>query len=244
MKKELTQIERLDLAARAEVAESFFPQRQVLFAILSALFIVLAVESTASSFETLLVRVVAALTTGTTIMLLLRWRYALHIAAAVFFAVAIGMALLRILDPSVLSSWALGYVLVFVSTGFRFWKPAVPLAAVQGKGWKKEKSQVQQWLKMLENLGTEEQVFEISSGSFWTGYFTHRLLKRGDYWAIATWPKHYRRFADYRVFGSHAVRITELPGGALNIEIEKRRLGRVAVSPDVHDALLGVARPQ
>jgi hypothetical protein len=240
MRKELTEIERLDLAAKARVAELSLPQKRFLLVILSVSLVVLAATSTASSFETLVMRIMAVLSTAATITLFSRWRYALHLSAAVWFIIAVGLISVRLHDPTAFSGWAFGYIAFIVLFGCRFWKEAGPYAAVQA--WNNEQSQVQQWLKMLMNPAADREVIEVSSGSFWTGYYVHRMLRSGNYWAIASWPKNFRRPREYRVFGSDSIRITELPDGALDILMGTRRLGRVKVARKIYDSLLNLAK--
>ena len=243
MKKQLTEMERLDLAAQAQAAQSFLPLLRIAFIFFSTLTVILAIASEASVFENQAMAFLAALSSVTTVMLWLRSRYAMHAATAVFFAVGIGDVLMRYRGAT-LSAWAIGYVLTMAVPGYNLWKRAIRFAAVQPIGWEKERSRVRQWLKTLEDPGTKEPVFEISSGSFWTGYFTRRLLKRPDCWVLGVWRKSPGRLLDFRVLEPNAVRISELPSGALDIAIEKHNLKHVTLAPHAHDSLLRLAKSQ
>lgn len=238
MKTQLSEIERLDVAARGLVADRLFWQLRISFALLGAITISLATVSTNSPFGTLLVRMLAAFTTFSAIALWSHLRFAVHAAAAVFFAFALGMMILRFHDPARISGWVVGYAASFVPAGYRLWRNAIPFAAAQQRGWEQERRQVRQWIKALENCGTEERVFQFDTGNFWQGYFTYRLMNHENCWVIARWKKNSQRLLDYRVRGTDSVRIKALPGEALEFQFEDRSLGSTWVPADVRNNLL------
>jgi hypothetical protein len=168
-------------------------------------------------------------------------RYALHAAAAVFVTFALGMVILRLHDPAGVSWWVVGYAVAFVPSGYKLWTTAGPFAATQQRGWEQERRQVRQWLKTFETLAREERVFEFDTGNFWKGYFTYRLMNRGDYWVIGRWKRNSQRLLDYRVRGTDSVRIKELPGEAVEFKLENHRLGSTWVPADVRKNLLRVS---
>src|SRR5215831_11715130 len=181
MQKELTELDRLALAARAEVAESSLYLRGWLLGFLAAISVMLVLTSEASLYQTLAVRMFAALTVLSAVTIWLRWRYSLYAAAIVFLALAVGELVFN-LDHYTGSflGWTAraSRAALFGCIALRFFRSGAPFAAVRSRGWEWERAQVKQWLTTLTNLGTEEQVFEISTGNFWKGYFTYRFMKR------------------------------------------------------------------
>jgi hypothetical protein len=120
----------------------------------------------------------------------------------------------------------LTYPASFIFWGCWLWKAGRPLAAVQATGWEKERSQVQGWLSALNNGDRAQEVMEVFSGSFWTGYFTYRLLNTGYCWVIAKFKKGAaRRLVDFRIRELETVRVTGLDE-KLMVEIANRPIGR------------------
>jgi hypothetical protein len=105
------------------------------------------------------------------------------------------------------------------------WNQAGPIALVGGPGWENERSQVERWQQILTSAGPLRDVVEFSTGSFWTGYFTFRLLRAERFWVVAKFKKGKTNGkADYRVYELGAVRFTPLPMGEMKVTIGKKIL--------------------
>jgi hypothetical protein len=220
----ISTIERLDCAARAHVAEAVASRVRVAFTFVSVMTICLAVVSTASWRETMVVRALAVAVTLTTVTLWRRWRYSLCACGLVVCAVGVGTAMFGHYSQT-FWGWTsrLTYPASFVFWGGWLWKVGRPLAAVQATGWEKERSQVQGWLSTLNNGDRAQEVMEVFSGSFWTGYFTYRLLNTGYCWVIAKFKKGAaRRLVDFRIRELETVRVTGLDE-KLMVEIANRQ---------------------
>lgn len=244
MRRELTEIERLALAARAEVAEASFYRRSWLFGVLAVIAVVVALMSEASPYETLVVRIYAALAIFSAVTIWLRWRYSFHAGAALFFAIAVG-ELVSNWDhrPPTVMGWIarVAFAAVFAEVGYRLVKSGVPFAAVHGQEWEKERTQVRQWLRMLTNLATEEPVFEISTGNFWRGYFTYRFMRRDQMWVVVRLKTgDYLHPLEYKILEPTALRIAPLPDGTLYVQIDGRKLREATVSAEMRESLLRV----
>src|SRR5581483_3056912 len=98
----------------------------------------------------------------------------------------IGFAWLIRQRPGMQRDWffSIGYCLLFLNLCYSHWRRARPFAAIHSPGWEKEEAQVQYWLKVLKTEG-QSRVLEFDTGSFWTGYFTYRLLNPGNCWVVA-----------------------------------------------------------
>jgi hypothetical protein len=243
MKRELIELERLDLAARAQVTEAVVTYGRVAMIFVSGFVVLLAIESEASFYETLSVRVLAVLAALTTVLLWFRWRYSVHAWTVVFFAVGIGSVLFDRHSHTVLGwSAKLVYVLAFAVWGYELCRKAMPFAVVNAKGWEQESSKAQQWLNTVRRGENAEQVLEFSTGSFWTGYCTYALLNTGYCWVIAKFKTgNRRRLLEYRIREAGAVRVTRLSGETLGIKIGNHAIRHIKATPNMHARLSRLA---
>jgi hypothetical protein len=240
MKKQLDEVEMLDLAAHAEVAEGSLHAQRWAFGALAAITVLLAIISEAPFKETLALRVFAAVIVLAAVTTWLHWRFALHAAAICYLAFGVVLLVFEPRHSASFVEWIfpIAILVAFANSAYRLLKLGARLAAVHGKEWQKERAQVQQWLSMLINRATEEPVFEIATGSFWTGYFTYRIMimNRGGAWVVARFKKgSYLRPLDYRILRPDAV--TMAPGDKLNIELDKRTI-KLDISSETHASLL------
>jgi hypothetical protein len=238
MKKQLNEVERLDLAAQAEVAEGSLHAQRWAFGALAAIAVLLAIPSEASVKETLALWVFATVIVLAAVTTWLHWRFALHAAAICYLAFGVALLVFEPRHSASFVEWIfpIAMLVAFANSAYRFLKLGARLAAVHGKEWQKERAQVQQWLTMLVNRATEEPVFEIPTGSFWTGYFKYRFMNRGGAWVVARFKRgSYLHPLDYRILGPDSVKM--VPGNKLNIKIDKRTI-KLYTSPETHAGLL------
>lgn len=186
VRKDYSQLERLDLAARARATEASIPRTIVVFAIFAVICTVLSAGSTASQNETGAVELFSVSLYLTLIALWLRWKYAFHMIALLFIAVAVGGMFFRGYNPHTAFGWIvyLSYPLIFAAPIYQFWKNGVTFRAVRGKDWQTERAQVSDWLAAIQR-SSRPTILEFSTGSFWTGYSTYRVLNIDYGWAIA-----------------------------------------------------------
>ena len=90
MKRALTEIERLDLAARAEAVEPFLSRAALPMVFLTVTAMLIALGSQASFSETLAVWTFALIAVVTVIMLMRHWCYATYGLSILNFLAAIG----------------------------------------------------------------------------------------------------------------------------------------------------------
>jgi hypothetical protein len=157
------------------------------------------------------------------------WRYKLYFSALFLFAIAVGCAL----SGKVFDSTSDRIYGIFMSTifGCAFWQQAGPFATVNAPGWEKEKSQVDTWWQVLTAPERDKEVIEFSSGSFWTGFHTYRLVSPGPYWAVVRlWKGGTRVLAHYRIRELSAVTFMTLPTGEMKVRIGNRTIRAVNVS--------------
>jgi drug/metabolite transporter superfamily protein YnfA len=209
--------------------------------ILSLFFVLLAVISGASFYETVAVRVLAMLAVVTTAMLWKGSRYAAYALAILVFAVLIG-AWLPFDDPdshTMLGATAnvVGYAILLFG-GYRWWTNGLPFITAQSAELEMERSQVREWVKVLNSSEGTDKVIEFSSKSFVRGYWTYRLLNTGFCWLIAKFKTgNMDRLRGCRVLGLDAVHVTNQPGGKLHIVMGERTIQGVEISAVMRDRL-------
>jgi hypothetical protein len=235
VKTNLTDLERLDLAAKAQVTEDSLGRLCLVMAIISVFLALLAFASEAALAETVAVCVIAALAAVATFSLWLRWRFSVQAFAIFVCAIGVGSFFFGASAHS-LAGWVsrFCYLAFFLLAGCRWWISAIPFATVSAAGWEKENSQVRQWLELLRTESRPPQVWELASGSFGTGYYTHRLLKTDNFWAAAKFKRgKLRRLCGYRIYDAQAVRIVESANDKLTVQIGDKLLRADGATPDM-----------
>lgn len=240
--KDQSELDRLDLVARAEATKAAISRARLPMTILSVFVVLLAMMSEASFNETLAVRVLAVLAVAMTLLLWGGSRFAIYGMALLFFAVLVGSRFFWD-DPD--SHTFLGSTAKIVTSamilmaGYGWWTRAKPFIAAQSKGFDDERSKVAVWLGALKSSNESNQLVEFSTNSFLRGYWTYRLLNTGSCWATARFKTgKMDRILDFRVLGLDAVHITEQPSGQLNVEIANRLVQEVKISGEMRDRLL------
>lgn len=237
-----TQIERLDLVARAEATKIILSRARVAVTFVAAFMVLLAIISAASFYETTTVRILSMLAVVTTIMLWMRSRYAPGALAVLFFAIVIAGSFIAD-DPDAhtllgLASAYVGFVILLLG-GYRWATNAMPFIAAHSKGLENERCQVEGWIKILISPGRTDPVAEFSTKSFWTGYWTYRLLDAGSCWVIAKFKtRNTGRLLQCRVRERGAVRVAESVDRKLSIAMGDTSVSPVEASPEMRELLL------
>ena len=243
---ELAEIKRLDPVARAEATKLILPRARVPVTFVTAFMVLLGIISTASFSETSTVRILAILAVVTTIMLWTRSRYAPCALAVLLFATVIaGRFIADDPDAHTLLGSASAYVgsAILLLAGYRWATNAMPFIAAQSEALENERYQVEGWIKILTSPGTTDPVTEFSTKSFWTGYWTCRLLDAGSCWVIAKFKtRNTERLLQCRVRERGAVYVTERTGTGLSVTMGDTSVSRVETSPDMRELLLKLCR--
>lgn len=237
-----TQIERLDLVARAEATKIILSLVRVPSTFVAAFVVLLAVVSKASFYETLAVSILAILAVVTTIMLWMRSRYAVCALAVLFFAIVIA-AWFVVDDPD--AQTFLGstsrYVIsaILLVKGYTWATDAVPFIRAQSEGLENERYQVEDWIKILTSPGRTDPVAEFSTKSFWTGNWTYRLLDARSCWVVAKFKtRNTGRLLQCRVRERGTVRVAESADRELSIAMGDTSVSPVEASPEMRELLL------
>lgn len=240
--KEQSEIEKLDLVARAEVTKVATLRARVPLTILSLFFILLAVISGASFSEMLAVRVLAVIAVITTILLWLESRIAVYGMALLFFGVLAGSRFFWD-DPD--SHTLLGSTANIVTSamilvaGYGWWTNATPFTSAHSKALDSERIEAAEWLGVLKSSNASDQLVEFSTKSFVRGYWTYRLLNTGSCWASAKFKTgKMNRLLDFRIFALNAIRVAERGAGQLDVDIPGRVIRDVELSNGMRDRLL------
>lgn len=237
----LSDLERLDLAAKAQATEVLLSYARIVSTCLAVFTVVLAIGSEASFYETLATRVMAVFLIVLTITLWLRWRYVLYLVAALFAAVGVGDTVFSVHSHTILG-WTVRLVMpvIWVYFGYGAWNSARTYATVRSKGWEKERVQVSQWLQVLKKPKPQDRVVELPA-SFWKGAYC--LLNLGNCWVMARFEKgERRRLLEYRVLDPGAVTF-ESPTQQVIINVGKGSIRKIRV-PQEFQSTSGWASPQ
>jgi hypothetical protein len=221
MKRPVSVIERLDFAARTQTSTALISRVRVILVFLTIFITLLAISSTAPFRETLLLRVLAAISAMVTAILWQEWRYKLYALAILAFCFGIA-DVLSVDHPR--NHTVLGWISahsqlpMFAYFGCGLWIIARRYAIVNGSDWQKEREQLAEWLGILSNPSSVD-VVEFATGSFWTGYWNYRIVKEGDYWIIAKFKRGTTKLAGYYVRQPNEVTFTVLPSGKWKVDI-------------------------
>jgi len=217
-------IDRLDRAARAQVAGVVFGGQKPLLMGLALFFCFLGFISEAPRVETIAVLVSAAMAATASVMLYVRSRYALHASALLFLAVGIGSFWFFDNHSHAPIRWLARFLYSagFLSIAFSLWRNGSQFAMVQGRGWETERTQVRNWLSNLQSWNPSIPVAEVATGSFWKGYFTYKLLNCGNCWAYAKFKTGSDRALEYRVLALASVAVLVANSEQLQLQIGKR----------------------
>ena len=221
MKRTLSAIERLDFAARTQTSTVLISRARVILAFVTIFISLLAIPSTAPFRETLLLRVLAAISALVTVILWQEWRYKVYALAILFLCYGIA-DMLSVDHPK--AHTVLGWISthpqlpMFAYFGCGLWIIARRYAIVSGSDWQKEREQLAEWLGILGNPSRVD-VVEFATGSFWTGYWNYRIFKESDYWIIAKFKRGTTKLAGYYVRQPNEVTFTALPSGTWKVDI-------------------------
>jgi hypothetical protein len=94
----------------------------------------------------------------------------------------------------------------------------------------------------LKSSEQADRVVQLSTRSFWTGYWTYSLLKTRSFWVIARFKRaNTSRLMACRILELSAVHIDDGNEGKVDIEMGNRSISRIDVSRDVRERLIRLA---
>lgn len=235
------EVSRLDMAARAKVAELVVPRLRWIFLFFSIFIGALAIEPTTSFYETPSIRLIAAFALITTVVLWSKSRYKLYFPALFLLSFGIGAALHSWSTRDTFDrfdglcwggmSFALGIYYLRTKAGI--------FATVNTPEWDKERAQVDAWWSILTAPESNKKgIIENSTGSFWSGYYTYRLMKPGSYWVVAKlWNCKAGPRSDFRIRHLSDVACPENRNGVMMVTIDGRTIIATKISPPMFDGV-------
>ena len=239
MQENINRLERLDIVAKAIIARNALHRELSWLLFMAALCTLLGSFSAASRAETLAVRTAAGVCIVLVVMFLFEWRYSFH----AFMLACFGAAIIDFWFYSQLqanSHW-IGRALsssMFIFMGLSAWSWAVPFATARKKGWQEERRTAQRLYEMLLGGPGPEDCW-ISAGNFWVGYFTYRLVRLEDYWAVARFKREkYHKMLEFRVLGKDGVRVTDPAWDKLELYIAGKKIRNAQVGPEGYEKLM------
>ncbi len=231
MGHKLTKIERLDWAAKTMVTIGLFSWGGILF----IWYPILKIWIWAPSYSWAAARgagniwswsVIAVVAAVPTIMVWLRYRYAVLAIALANFVIAGFWRLLGFLYSHTPFDWVyyLSFSLAWVLLGVVFLRAGIRLAAVYTPGWDLERDQVERWLQVLQGNGKDDNVIEIQESTFVRGQHTYRFLNAHNCWVIAIFKtgKEDNRPSDFRVREPGAITLLDEPGKPIRAIVDGR----------------------
>jgi hypothetical protein len=240
----LSPIERLDLAARVEAKANLISYGRFVLSCLSLLCIVVMVASEASGRDVWAIRLLAAVGAILSVALWFDWRYNLYAISILCFALA---TLFVLGDKHPLPHTVPGWIGAYFSDGLVpvYWGCVAAVfasryAKVKSDDWQRERHQVDGWLWTLKHQSGKD-IIEFASGSFWTGYWTYRILNPGDCWVIAQFKRGTTKVAHCRVRELNQVALTRLTSGKWKITVTDKRKTKsfteIELSPELPSTL-------
>lgn len=82
------------------------------------------------------------------------------------------------------------------------------------------------------------ELVEFPSGSFWTGYWTYRILNTGSHWFIAKFKKGSSKVAELRVHSVDELAIRQNERGKWDIEVSDKGKKKTFADVDVPPGIL------
>ena len=164
MKKDLSEIDRLDVAARSLVTEAYISGMRLSLIFFSISIVLSAMEAKGPFFTVLTSRVLAILFALISAGSWSGWRYKVY-ALAILPVVWIAGLMFRDGFPHYWPIW-LAVSLVALWLTYGTWKGTGPLESVQCAEWDREHAQVERWLRLLQNHDLSADVLEFNGGSF------------------------------------------------------------------------------
>jgi hypothetical protein len=238
---ELSQLEKLDLVAKAEASKVALSRARVPLTLVTLFIVLLAIPAGASHYEMAAVRAMAVLAIVMTAMLWLGSRYASYAVAIVFLAFGLTGWFFDDPDYHTLlgSTTRTMSSAIFLFIAYYWWTNGTAYVMSHSKGFENERLQVTQWMNALRSVEPSDRVIEFSSKNFVRGYWTYRLLNTGSCWMTARFKTgNMRRWLTYRVLMPDAVYVREQSGGRLLVRMGDRAIEDVEISPDMRDRLL------
>jgi hypothetical protein len=189
--------------------------------VLTPLFILLAVNSTAPRRETILVAALAAASFLTAIILWLDWRFKVYALSICCFVFVICDTLSNDHPHSHTAlGWmaANGWALLFLYYACALWVMGRRYALVNDSGFREEREQLNKWMDGLS--GTT--AIEFPTGSFWTGYWSYRILNPGECWIVTQFKRGSTKLRSCRVYELSDVSFTRLLSGKWQVDIGRK----------------------
>jgi hypothetical protein len=216
----LSLVERMDLVARSKSNAPLISYARIVLLLLAPLCILLAVNSTAPFPETVLVAILGAVGLLTAVILWLNWRYKVYALALFCFLFASGDVLSHDHPHShTVLGWIAAHSLLplFVYYACGLWIIANRYALANSNGFREDRDQFDKWMQTLNGRSANE--IEFPAGSFWTGYWTYRILNPGECWIVAQFKRGGDKLRSCRVYELKDIVFSRLPSGKWQIDI-------------------------
>ena len=230
-------VRRLDLAARVEATQASADSLRWRLLILTACCLFLAMDFGASTSEDLCVWGLAVLGGLTTAALWTSWRFKYYLGVIFFLGLGLDGVLVggyshTATADALRTAWLAPCFIIAV---YLLWRQAQQYAIVNGPAWESERAEVGGLALVLTSPRRAPDVIEFSTGNFWTGYFTYRLLSSGPCWFVAKFKRgNIGRLLDYRVRRLSEVSFARKPGVGIEVKMGKKTM----LAEDVSSTML------
>jgi len=167
----------------------------------------------------------------TALVLWLDWRFKVFSLSLFCFLFAAGDLLSSRPRSQTFLGWiaANSLTLLFAYYGSGLFVMARRYALINDGDFLQEREQLDKWLQQIRCAGS---AIEFPSGSFWTGYWTYRIVNPGACWVVAQFKRGTTKLRSCRVYEPSDVSITQLASGKWQVDIAGKR-GRKKIFAEV-----------
>ncbi|HET6842277.1 MAG TPA: hypothetical protein VFK06_11435 [Candidatus Angelobacter sp.] len=235
MPRALSEIERLDLAARVQPQVARLSRRYYALLLLWSFANLLAFVIVPGHHWLLLMRILSVLTVVGAVIVCFPWRYRFY-GEAIFLFVFLAASALPFDQPEYayypVLGWIATHFMVFVCI---YWFclaliDARRYAVVYRPDWQAEREQMEKWMPKLTGADPMP-VAEFALRSFRHGNWTCRILNTGDYWIITRFKRSPSRLIDCRVYDLHQVAFTKLANGEWKVTMKQKQFAGTIKKP-------------
>lgn len=218
-----SEVDRLDMAARAFTGQRYISRNRGLFLIVIFLLVLTAIAYHGKFESPLIAPIFVAFALTASAALWINWRFKIYVLAIFCFLIALGAGVMGKSFPD--RTDQIYMIAMSAIIGINLWKMAGPYATANAPGWESERFLVEDWWQKLTALRTTKDIIEFSAGGFWTGYHTYRLLSEESCWAtLRYWRGMARVTPVFRVRQLSAISFAELPSGEKRVTLGSRTM--------------------
>lgn len=230
-------IERLNVVARAVGAEELLPLQRPMALLIAAAVVLALVFSTRGDYAPFITAGLAVSGIPALGGLWSDQRYKFFFAASWWFAAAVAIMVLASSEPLGDRILFACYISLF---GMSFLTVGGSYAHANSPGWEHEQAVVQSCWEKLATSRRFDDVTELSTKDLLYGVQTYRMMRQGGYWAVFRERRRLgQRLADLNFYELRDVDIITAPSGERTVRIGKKTMRILRLSEPNEKAAQG-----